>query len=311
METNTPQLQICREFKSLIRPHPQKEYIELETSILNNGCQDPIKVWRGLIVDGHCRYEICTRYHIPFSVEEMPFNCKEAAVIWICATQLKRDNITEEARHFLIGMQYETEKIINSNKREDLLNPQEEDDFLPESEILPCRHVTAQRLAKENNVSFGTIQKYARYTRALLEIGKNSPELVAKILSGRYKMSHNSILEVEKMSPDELQKLNKRLSVSRNQVFVKFKKSRAVIQSNYTPSDSGNQSSVKDMPTFDPDAAINSLTLTIPSWLDSIQRTKKNTDFHIVSKPAKIKIQTILDELATAVAEMILLIEEE
>lgn len=310
METN-PKLQICKEFKSLIRPHPQKEYIELETSILNNGCLQPIKVWRGLIVDGHCRYDICTKYHLPFTVEEMPFDCKDSAVVWICATQLKRENITEEARHFLIGMQYETQKLINSNKRDDLLNPEEDDDFLPESEILPCRHITAQRLAKENNVSFGTIQKYARYTRALLEIGKNSPELVTKILSGRYKMSHNSVLEVEKMKPEELQKLNKRLSGSRNQVFVKFKKSRAVIQSNYTPSDSGNQSSVKDMPTFDPDAAVNSLTLTIPSWLDSLKRTKENTDFSKVSKPAIIKIQTILDELATAVAELIILIEED
>lgn len=108
METN-PTLEICKEFKSLIRPHPQKDYIELETSILNNGCLEPIKVWRGLIVDGHCRYDICNRYHIPFAVEEMPFDCKESAVVWICATQLKRDNISEEARHFLIGMQYETQ----------------------------------------------------------------------------------------------------------------------------------------------------------------------------------------------------------
>ena len=81
-------------------------------------------------------------------------------------------------------MQYETQKLINSNKRDDLLNPQEEDDFLPDSEILPCRHVTAQRLAKENNVSFGTIQKYARYARAILEIGKKAPELVPKICPG-------------------------------------------------------------------------------------------------------------------------------
>ena len=52
METNHT-LEICKEFKSLIRPHPQKEFLELETSILNNGCLEPIKVWRGYIVDGH------------------------------------------------------------------------------------------------------------------------------------------------------------------------------------------------------------------------------------------------------------------
>ena len=48
METNHT-LEICKEFKSLIRPHPQKEFLELETSILNNGCLEPIKVWRGKV----------------------------------------------------------------------------------------------------------------------------------------------------------------------------------------------------------------------------------------------------------------------
>ena len=52
----------------------------------------------------------------PFSVEEMEFECKEEVIAWICANQLGRRNLTEETRKYLIGIQYESEKIVNSKK---------------------------------------------------------------------------------------------------------------------------------------------------------------------------------------------------
>jgi len=35
--------------------------LDWEANILKNGCYDPIKIWNGTIVDGHNRYEICTK----------------------------------------------------------------------------------------------------------------------------------------------------------------------------------------------------------------------------------------------------------
>ncbi len=103
-------------FKNLIRPLYRQEYLQLEANLLADGCRTPISVWDGVIVDGHNRYEICTRHGIPFEIEEMSFECREAAIAWICANQLGRRNLTEETRKFLIGMQYENEKIVNSKK---------------------------------------------------------------------------------------------------------------------------------------------------------------------------------------------------
>ena len=91
-------LKINMEFKNLIRPLQKKEFLQLEANILSDGCRDPIVTWKGFIVDGHNRYEICTEHQIPFEILELDFECKEAAIAWICANQLGRRNITEETR---------------------------------------------------------------------------------------------------------------------------------------------------------------------------------------------------------------------
>ena len=77
-------LTIDPQFKNLIPPLQRTEYLQLEENLLADGCRDPLVVWRGTLIDGHNRYEICTRHSIPFSVKEMNFYCREEAIAWIC-----------------------------------------------------------------------------------------------------------------------------------------------------------------------------------------------------------------------------------
>ena len=49
--------------------------------------------------------------------------------------------------------------------------------------------------------------------------------------------------------------------------------------------------SIRNLPQFDPDAEIASLTLTIPSWNSSIERVLKVSDFKIASDTAKNKLK--------------------
>ena len=202
-------LRIDREFRNLIRPLQRAELLQLETNIINDGCRDPIITWNGIIIDGHNRYEICHRHEIPFSVIEMEFSCREEVIAWICANQLGRRNITEETRKFLIGMQYESEKIVNRLKNEKGLNQYStpQDIVWRPSDERRNKHRTAERIAEENHISQGTVQKYAEYTRALEEVGRKLPELVPKILSGRYKISHKNLVELAGLNPEELRKM--------------------------------------------------------------------------------------------------------
>ena len=62
------ELKINPEFKGLLQPLSEDKRLELEKRVLEDGCEDSIKSWKGFIVDGHNRYEICTRHGIEFSV---------------------------------------------------------------------------------------------------------------------------------------------------------------------------------------------------------------------------------------------------
>ena len=298
-------LKIDNNFKTLIRPLRKQEYRQLESNILQDGCREAIITWNGIIIDGHNRYEICHKHQIPFEVHEMDFESREDVIAWICANQLGRRNISEETRHFLIGLQYETEKMIAGRKKQEGQNPFS---YLPlETEYHPSRHVTAERIAKENNISFGSVQKYAIYARAMTEIGKKSPEFIQMVLSGNCKVSHNYILEVSRLSAPEIQELAKRLE-KQNKSFLRFSNTRTIIQENIenalAAAPTPTQPSVKDMPTFDPDASVTELTLTIPSWLGSMKRTNEHTDFNIVSDTAKAKLTTLLQEFSKTLTDM-------
>ena len=226
-------LKIDPNFKNLIRPLQRKEYLQLEANIMADGCRDAIITWNGYIVDGHNRYEICTTHQIPFEIMEMEFECREAAIAWICSNQLGRRNITEETRKFLIGMQYESEKIVATKRNAQGINQhsnvsrQAERDGVQNDAM--SRHQTAQKIAEEHHISNGSVQKYAVYTRALEEIGKAAPALVPKILSGHYKISHKNIVDLSKMSPADIKKVARKIELSQKP-FVQYHASRGEIQ---------------------------------------------------------------------------------
>lgn len=313
-------LKICKEFKDLIRPLRHKELLQLEENLLADGCRDPIVTWNGYIVDGHNRYELCRRHAIPFAVVEKGFQSKEEAIAWICANQLGRRNITEETRKFLIGMQYESEKIVlaqrnakGKNQYSVIEEPDQDDDEKKSDGKATSRHWTALRIAEQNNISPGTVQKYANYTRALEVIGKKVPLLVPKILSGSFKISHNNIVELSRLPPDEIKKVTRKLELSQKPI-VRYNKTRQEIQNSMQQASAAETPaipSVKDMPAFDPDAEITGLTLTIPSWTSSIERTKTKADLSIVSSNARNKLTMALQELQAKVQEMLVAIEED
>lgn len=306
-------LKIDKDFRCLIRPLHRSEYLQLEANLLSDGCRDPITVWNGYIVDGHNRYEICMRHNIPFAVHEMRFECREEAIAWICANQLGRRNITEETRKFLIGMQYESEKIVNQRKNSRGKNQysDEAEDIYPQAAEKTRAHATAARLAEENHVSAATVQKYAEYTRALKEIGRKMPSMVPKILAGRYKISHKNLVSLAKLDEEQLKKTARRIEQTQLP-FIQYSQTRREIQHSKGASGAAPSiPSVKDMPEYDPDAEITGLTLTIPSWSSSIMRIRTKSDLTTVSDTAKEKLTSALSDLQTIIYEMLSAIKEE
>ena len=314
-------LRIDEAFRSLIRPLHRTEFEALEKSLRAEGCRDPIVVWDGTIIDGHNRYDICSRHKIPFPILEITFDCRASAMAWICANQLGRRNLSEEARKYLIGMQYDSEKLANKfknakgynqwHRKEDDATVSDEDGLIdPDVETGKTgRHVTAERVARENNVSTGSVIKYSLYARALEAIREKVPDLVPKILSGRYKIAHENVIELSKKSTQEILEFVHELDQAQP-FMAQYKATRQALPfrpATKTPTGP----SVKDMPAYDPDAEVAGLALTVPSWVSSIDRTIAHSNLKSVSGPAKEKLTAALTELVMKISALLIAMKEE
>lgn len=153
------------EFKALIPPLSPDEYSQLEANILADGCRDPLVVWAGenVLIDGHNRYEICTRHGIGFNTVEHEFADRDAAMDWMDANQLGRRNITPDQFTLLLGRRY--------NRQKQRLGGQ-----LPKGvdQIEPPVS-TAEKLATEHGVSAATVKRAGQYADAVAIVEKAVP----------------------------------------------------------------------------------------------------------------------------------------
>lgn len=112
-------LVIDEEFRTLIPPLRLDEIVELESSILADGCRDPLTVWGNIIIDGHNRLDICQRRGIEFSIVEKAFADRTDAMIWIRRNQLARRNLTDDQRSINAERlrQLESQKVKSESAR--------------------------------------------------------------------------------------------------------------------------------------------------------------------------------------------------
>lgn len=316
-------LNIDSGFHNLFFPLSQKEYLMLEESILKYGCTQPITTWDDIILDGYDRYRICTEHHIPFAITKRYFQKREDAIVWICRQQLKRNDLTYEARKYLIGSHYEAELVANAaailhgphgsihrgaGSTFDVPYIIENSD---DSQASISMHAIARQIGAEHHVAWNTVHKYRLYTKALEEIREKVPSVVPLILTGQYKISHKNAIRLASLNPEQIEKVINRLD--QQESFVRYKKSRLEIQGflseiGYTPRES--KVSVKDMPPFDPDAEITALTLTIPSWIGSIERIHKSIDLRTITRQANNRLTNVLHELQKNISQLLDILKE-
>lgn len=314
VEQNVCNLKIDPGFKQLIPPLSPEELWQLEQNILRDGCRDPLSVWNTTILDGHNRYEICTRHEIPFAIQRINLKNREEAIVWICANQLGRRNITEETRRYLIGKRYEMEKVIGAHNAAGINQHTKKEvraTTWPEPPFGITAGRTRERLAEEYNISHGTVLKYEKYAQALDSLSRVSPELVPKILSGEVKVSHENAVELSRLSEQDIKRLSELITddspeFAANICEVIPQKKNQVEK----PIPSIPTGSVKNMPIYDPDAEISSLTLTIPSWVSSINRAKSSADFNYITDKARHKLEKELLELKKTIDSMLAGIKE-
>lgn len=305
MEKGFEKLEIDHEFKTLIQPLRKDEYRQLEVNLTIDGCREPIITWNDLIIDGHNRYEICNRLRIPYAVHKMPFESRDEAVIWICSNQLGRRNISEETRRYLIGKQYELEKLAHKQTNVNGFNQYKRRNSGERGENF---RRTVQKISEKYNISTGTVQKYAVFSKALDTVGKAAPELPGKVLSEVFKISHENLVALSRMPPEKIRRIGSKLEDSRHP-FMSYRETRKEFMEKDEEPVTVKQERlplIKVMPKHDPDAELAGLTLTVPSWISSIERARNHTVMNAASADARSKLEEALLALREKITEMLL-----
>lgn len=305
-------LKIDEGFKRLISPLSSVELRQLEQSIIQDGCLEPLHVWNKTIIDGHNRYEICMRRQIPFAIQYLFFRNREEVIAWICTNQLDRDDIADEMRKYLIGKRYELEKILGAHNAAGAnlrVKKEFKANILTELPFGITAGRTRERICEDYRISLPTILKYEKYSQALDKLWGIVPELVPKVLYGVLRLSHESIVELSRLSSQDARRLRQLLFDGADETDI-----RKIIMERQNPE--GNNplkipaGSIKDMPAYDPDAEISGLVFTIPSWISSIDRVRSAANLNSVSDNARSKLEIELLKLKETIDSMLTAVKE-
>ena len=150
---NNYTLKLDLEFTNLIQPLEDCEYKTLERKIGFHTYRNPIYTWNGLIVDGVEAYQICHKRGIKFRIKRMYFLSREDAISWICTQQLKREDLTEANRKYVIGKKYDAVKTITVRLSSENSNARKGSHTYHFEKEISYRHISATQIASECNTS--------------------------------------------------------------------------------------------------------------------------------------------------------------
>lgn len=175
-------LEIKKEFKELIPALTAEEFKQLEDNCLAEGIREKIITWNGVIIDGHNRYEIATRWNLDYETEAKHFKDENEVIEWMVTNQLGRRNLTKEQKDYLIGKRYENEKqrLGGQSKGVDQNDP-------PVS--------TAQKIANEVGVGEAQVKRNEQFAKGVDKLGD---ELKQQVLQGKAKITKADLQELSK-----------------------------------------------------------------------------------------------------------------
>lgn len=291
---NIPEIQIEPAFQRLVQPLGKASLQTLREQLLQDSSSRVIQTWNGVFLGDQEKYKLCQSMNLQIQIEDKSFLSYNHAASYICSVQLSRTDLTSEYRKYLIGELYlfEEQKLVTES-----------------SDRRYAKYRTAYKIGERINLSGGTVLKYSCYAAAINTIFEQSPEFAFQILLGKTRVSHENVIELSRLAPEEIKSVA-RSTIEENVPHLTFTDIRHEVKYAYTQSKAPvsrrerreqkekNNARIRQMPTFDPDSDVNSLCMTIRSWVSSIDRVNAKTDFSAISNRAMLDLMkqlTILE----------------
>lgn len=165
-------------FRKHLLPLDVHEIQFLEESIKAEGCREALTVWQeqGVLIDGHHRYDICTRNGLPYETRSISLADREAVLDWMDKNQAGRRNMTTKDLEIVRG------RIYNRRKKKQGGTGANQHEQSGQS----GHSATADAVAAELDTSSRTVrrsgQRAAVYD-AMLELGDDEAASVARSIT--------------------------------------------------------------------------------------------------------------------------------
>ncbi len=293
-EITMKKLNIDPDFEKLTVPFTQEETEALEISLLENGCMEPIIGWKGMILDGHKRYRICSYEEIEFDYVEIDAISKEEAIVWACRNRLSTLSSKTVAYRYLVGIWYTYNTINHKRSITGHRRYREGKPYCSYDSIIEMtgRHRTSIRsdtalsnamneIDQKDHILFkllmGSKQKYP--TSLLQNMGKWS---IRKLREERRKLT--SEIDSQSQITHKERKLSERQMSKEPEVQLRV--------------------GIKDMPQYDPDMELRGLALTIPTWANAIERAQTKTDMTLISDEMRSQMLETLRRFIQQIEQM-------
>lgn len=285
-------LTIDKDFYNLTVPITEEEKEQLERSILQNGCIEPIITWDGMIIDGHKRYLICRTEEIEFRTEEVEFPSREKAMAWVCRRRIGSLRPGTPIYRYLYGKWF---AFLKGEYRALI-----ERGVIDSPEAPDGRVRISKVIAKDLGISYGQVESYCGYASNMDKIARSDHEFFQAILEKQVKLT---LKEISSLAHGD-RRLKRIVREKLNPALEPETKSRRG-RPRKTDKNEGAalQTKIKEMPAFDPDMEIRGLALTIPTWMSAIARAEKKTDMELASDYAKRQIADSLMQLEKQIHE--------
>lgn len=173
-----------------------------------------------------------------------------------------------------------------------------------------------ERAAAIFGFSGKSMHHYIGYSQAIDRLHNKLPRVAEDILAGKSRISLRAATPLSKMAEYDIMTIMERLATEKtlaSEIFYDQKK-MPVVKTGRGRSKWDKSAppgvSIKDTPPHDPDAQIMALSLTVPSWVKSMEKTFAHTDFQSVSPTAKTKLAAELKALGYITAKMLRAAEE-
>lgn len=150
-------------------------------------CEHNPALFESLLLDGHNRHEICSRYGIQFDVDEIELDTRDDAKLWIVRNQLGRRNISDFVRAELALI---AKPLIEAKAK---ANQRASGGPVPKNSTEPPIE-TREVLADMAGVSNNTVRKVEKIKETA------SPELLQAVRAGE--VSINTAADIATLSAD-------------------------------------------------------------------------------------------------------------